>query len=77
MDIGRGHGRASPIEMDFSGTQNDDQEPRQFADARFEPKASMGPDTALVDIDHSAAINHRPSCLWQSLAATRRPPLDL
>jgi hypothetical protein len=32
---------------------------------------------AFVDGDYAAAIDHRPPCLWKSLAASRWPPLDL
>jgi hypothetical protein len=57
--------------------RNDNQEPCKFADVGLEREAGVGSNMAFVDGDCAAAIDHRPPCLWKSLAASRWPPLDL
>ncbi len=57
--------------------RNDGQESYVFSDVGLEREARMGSDMAPMDCNYPAAIDHRPSRLWQSLAASRRPPLDL
>ena len=43
--------------------------PYESSDVGPECQTRMGSDMASVDGDDSAAIDHRPPCLWKSLAA--------
>ena len=64
-------GRMSP------GVRNDSEKSHTFSDVRPECETRVGSDMALLDCDYPTAIDHRPPRLWQSLAPSRRAPLDL
>ena len=57
--------------------RNDGQESYVFSDVGLERETRVGSDMAPMDCNYPPAIDHRPSRLWQNLAASRRAPLDL
>jgi hypothetical protein len=56
---------------------NDDEKPWKFADVGLKRETRVDSDMTSVDSDYPAAIDHRPSRCWKSLAASRWSPLDL
>jgi hypothetical protein len=59
------------------GARNDSQESHVFSDVGLECETRVGSDMAPMDCNYPTAIDHRPSRLWQSVAPSRRAPLDL
>ena len=57
--------------------RNDSQESRAFSDVGPECETRVDSDMAPMDCDYPTAIDHGPPRLWQSLAPSRRAPLDL